>query len=55
MRFRRDNSSRKFKGSVFVEFSEFKELERFVELGTKAEEDSERPKWEGTALQIMTK
>ncbi|CEH16985.1 related to lhp1-rna binding protein [Ceraceosorus bombacis] len=54
VRMRRDKG-RGFKGSVFVEFHNFKELQEFVQLGQKADDDDERPKWEGHPLQIMTK
>ena len=53
---RRDQTSKAFKHSVFVEFAKFDEMEKFVALGQKEETDANRPKWEdGTVLKIMTK
>jgi hypothetical protein len=56
VRMRRDAATRAFKHSVFIEFAEFAEMEKFVALGKLPDDAPEHPKWEdGTPLVLMTK
>ena len=56
VRMRRDAATRAFKHSVFIEFAEFAEMEKFVALGKLPDVAPEHPKWEdGTPLVLMTK
>ena len=48
VRMRRIDKSKEFKGSVFVEFTDFKTVEKFLNVDP-------RPTWEGKELLVMTK
>ena len=48
VRMRRMDKSKEFKGSVFVEFTDFETVDEFLNADP-------RPAWEGKELLIMTK
>lgn len=48
VRMRRMDKSKEFKGSVFVEFTDFETIDKFINADSK-------PTWEGKELLVMTK